>query len=401
MAKKRTKSPGKTRAKSSATTRVVVLGGGMVGSVIASDLAASRGMKVTVVDASKKALARCEARSPRKIKTRVADLSDEKELRKTIAEADLVVGALASRLGLRTLEIVLDEGRDYVDISFMPEDNLHLHELAKRRRVTAVVDMGVAPGMSNLLCGWATRKLKKCRRLEILVGGLPRNRHWPWEYKAGFAPSDVLEEYTRPVRVVEGGEIVWKEALTEPTLVDFEGIGTLETFLTDGLRSLADTLDVPDMVEKTMRYPGHIELMRVMRHLGLFRQDEVELPSGVRVSPLELTSHLLFPQWTFEDFEPDCTVMRITAEGDLGKVPTRLTWSLVDHLDSETGYTSMSRTTGFPAAVVARMIADGSLRKRGLFAPEQIAGEKGLLDRMMKELADRGVNYRAEAEAIE
>ena len=401
MAKKRTKSPGKTRAKSSATTRVVVLGGGMVGSVIASDLAASRGMKVTVVDASKKALARCEARSPRKIKTRVADLSDEKELRKTIAEADLVVGALASRLGLRTLEIVLDEGRDYVDISFMPEDNLHLHELAKRRRVTAVVDMGVAPGMSNLLCGWATRKLKKCRRLEILVGGLPRNRHWPWEYKAGFAPSDVLEEYTRPVRVVEGGEIVWKEALTEPTLVDFEGIGTLETFLTDGLRSLADTLDVPDMVEKTMRYPGHIELMRVMRHLGLFRQDEVELPSGVRVSPLELTSHLLFPQWTFEDFEPDCTVMRITAEGDLGKVPTRLTWSLVDHLDSETGYTSMSRTTGFPAAVVARMIADGSLRKRGLFAPEQITGEKGLLDRMMKELADRGVNYRAEAEAIE
>ena len=401
MAKKRTKSPGKTRAKSSATTRVVVLGGGMVGSVIASDLAASRGMKVTVVDSSRKALARCEARSPRKIKTRVADLSDEKVLRKTIADADLVVGALASRLGLRTLEIVLDEGRDYVDISFMPEDNLHLHDLAKRRRVTAVVDMGVAPGMSNLLCGWATRRLKRCRRLEILVGGLPRNRHWPWEYKAGFAPSDVLEEYTRPVRVVEGGRIVWKEALTEPTLVDFEGIGTLETFLTDGLRSLADTLDVPDMVEKTMRYPGHIELMRVMRHLGLFGEEEVELPSGVRVSPLELTSHLLFPQWTFEDFEPDCTVMRITAEGDLGKVPTRLTWSLVDHLDPETGYTSMSRTTGFPAAAVARMIADGSLRKRGLFAPEQIAGEKGLLDRMMKELADRGVNYRAEAEAIE
>ncbi len=401
MAKK-TKTAPKRRSKSSAaTTRVVVLGGGMVGSVIASDLSASRGMKVTVVDASAEALARCEARAARKIKTRVADLTDEAELRECIADADLVVGALASRLGLRTLEIVLDAGRDYVDISFMPEDNLHLHELAKRRRVTAVVDMGVAPGMSNLLCGWATRRLKTCRRLEILVGGLPRERHWPWEYKAGFAPSDVLEEYTRPVRVVEGGLIVWKEALTEPTLVDFDGVGTLETFLTDGLRSLADTLDVPDMVEKTMRYPGHIELMRVMRHLGLFGEEEVELPSGARVSPLELTSHLLFPQWTFEDLEPDCTVMRITAEGDLGKVPTRLTWNLVDHLDPETGFTSMSRTTGFPAAAIARMIADGSLRKRGLFAPEQIAGEKGLLERMMKELGRRGVHYRAEAEAIE
>ncbi len=401
MAKKKTKSPGKKRAKSSSSTRVVVLGGGMVGSVIASDLAATRGMKVMVADASKKALARCAARSPRRIATRMADLSDESALRKTIADADLVVGALSSRLGLRTLEIVLDEGRDYVDISFMPEDNLHLHDLAKRRRVTAVVDMGVAPGMSNLLCGWAARKLKRCRRLEILVGGLPRDRHWPWEYKAGFAPSDVLEEYTRPVRVVEGGRIVWKEALTEPTLVDFDGVGTLETFLTDGLRSLADTLDVPDMVEKTMRYPGHIELMRVMRHLGLFQEDEVELPSGVRVSPLELTSHLLFPQWTFEDFEPDCTVMRITAEGDLGKVPTRLTWDLVDHLDPKTGFTSMSRTTGFPAAAIARMIADGSLRKRGLFAPEQIAGEKGLLERIMKELATRGVHYRAQAESVE
>ena len=402
MAKKTTKSPGGKRTKGTRkTTRVVVLGGGMVGSVIASDLAASRGMKVTVADASKKALARCAARAPRKIATRLADLSDEHELRRTIADADLVVGALSSRLGLRTLEVVLDEGRNYVDISFMPEDNLHLHELAKRRRVTAVVDMGVAPGMSNLLCGWATRKLKRCRRLEILVGGLPRDRHWPWEYKAGFAPSDVLEEYTRPVRVVEGGRIVWKEALAEPTLVDFDGVGTLETFLTDGLRSLADTLDVPDMVEKTMRYPGHIELMRVMRHLGLFQEEEVELPSGTRVSPLELTSHLLFPQWTFEDFEPDCTVMRITAEGDLGKVPTRLTWDLVDHLDPETGFTSMSRTTGFPAAAIARMIADGTLRKRGLFAPEQIAGEKGLLERIMKELSTRGVHYRAQAESVE
>ena len=390
----------KTR-RSSSSTNVVVLGGGMVGSVIASDLAASRGLKVTVVDARPEALKRCAARASKKIATVEADLGDPEEVARQVHGADLVVGALSSAIGLQTLEAVIDAGRDYVDISFMPEDNRHLSDLAKRKRVTAVVDMGVAPGMSNLLCGWAARTLTRCDRLEILVGGLPRDRHWPWEYKAGFAPSDVLEEYTRPVRVVEHGRIVWKEALAEPELVDFDGVGTLEAFLTDGLRSLADTLKVPHMVEKTMRYPGHIELMRVMRHLGLFREDEIELPSGVKVKPLELTSHLLFPQWTFEDGEPDRTIMRVTAEGLLGKVPTRLSWDLVDTLDPGTNFTSMSRTTGFPAASIARMIADGSLRKRGVFAPEEIAGEKGLLDRVMKDMTARGVRYEAKVESLD
>jgi lysine 6-dehydrogenase len=119
------------------------------------------------------------------------------------------------------------------------------------------------------------------------------------------------------------------------------------------------------------------------------------------VKPLELTSHLLFPQWTFEDGEPDRTIMRVTAEGLLGKVPTRLSWDLVDALDPGTNFTSMSRTTGFPAASIARMIADGSLRKRGVFAPEEIAGEKGLLDRVMKDMTARGVRYEAKVESLD
>ncbi|NCF39285.1 MAG: saccharopine dehydrogenase, partial [Planctomycetia bacterium] len=329
------------------------------------------------------------------------DLADAGEIAKVIENADLVVGALPSGLGMNALETVIDVGRHYVDISFMSEDNLHLAERAKKKRISVVVDIGVAPGMSNMLCGYGARKLDRCDRLEILVGGLPRHRHWPWEYKASWSPGDVLEEYVRPVRVVEKGEIVWKEALAEPELVDFEGVGTLETFLTDGLRSLADTLDVPDMVEKTMRFPGHIELMRVMRHLGLFSADPVTLPDGTTVRPLDLTSHLLFPQWKFEKGEPDCTIMRITAEGMLGRIPTRMAWDLVDGLDPATGFSSMSRCTAFPAAAMARMIADGTFKRRGVFAPEQIANDKGLLDRMLKELKARGVEYRATVESID
>ena len=388
-------------------TQAVVLGTGMVGSVIAADLARTRGWRVRAFDASREALDRCVDRCerhgarPSAIETGEADLADTDVVAELVEPADIVIGAMPGRFGLATLETVIKAGRDYCDISFMPENPLDLHDFARRKGVTAVYDMGVAPGMCHLLSGLACRTLDDVERIEILVAGLPRHRHWPFEYKAGFSPSDVIEEYIRPSRVVENGRVVVKEALSEPELVDFEGLGTLEAFNTDGLRSLVDTLDVPNMVEKTMRYPGHIELMRVFRETGFFSEKEIELKDGTKVRPLDVTESLLFPKWTFEDMEPDVTVMRVTAEGVHGRVPTRMTWNLVDHLDPETGFTSMSRTTAFPAAVMARMIADGSFRRRGLFAPEQLAGHKGLVERMFKELKARGVRYDATVESMD
>ena len=388
-------------------TQAVVLGTGMVGSVIAADLARTRGWRVRAFDASREALDRCVDRCerhgarPSALETGEADLADTDVVAELVEPADIVIGAMPGRFGLATLETVIKAGRDYCDISFMPENPLDLHDFARRKGVTAVYDMGVAPGMCHLLSGLACRTLDDVERIEILVAGLPRHRHWPFEYKAGFSPSDVIEEYIRPSRVVENGRVVVKEALSEPELVDFEGLGTLEAFNTDGLRSLVDTLDVPNMVEKTMRYPGHIELMRVFRETGFFSEEEIELRDGTKVRPLDVTESLLFPKWTFEDMEPDVTVMRVTAEGVHGRVPTRMTWNLVDHLDPETGFTSMSRTTAFPAAVMARMIADGSFRRRGLFAPEQLAGHKGLVERMFKELKARGVRYDATVESMD
>ena len=127
------------------------------------------------------------------------------------------------------------------------------------------------------------------------MGGLPVERNWPWEYKAGFAPADVIEEYVRPARQVENGEVVVHEALSEPELVHFEGLGSLEAFHTDGLRSLTETLgDIPNIREKTLRYPGHIERMRALREAGFFSTEEIEV-KGVRIRPLDVTSALLFP----------------------------------------------------------------------------------------------------------
>jgi len=374
----------------------IVLGAGLVGSVIASDLASDGDFDVTVGDASDAALKKAATRahdSGAQIETVRADLSDADELTRVIAPHDVVVGALASRIGFRTLGTVIEAGKPYADISFMPENALELHDLAVERGVTCVVDCGVAPGMSNLLAAHSGSRMDSCERIEIMVGGLPRERRWPFQYKAGFSPADVIEEYTRPARYVEHGQVVIHEALSEPEMIDLPGVGTLEAFNTDGLRSLADTMTVPNMKEKTLRYPGHIELMRVFRETGLFGTDEIEV-NGVRVRPLDVVSTLMFPMWSYEDGEADLTVMRIVVEGDADGRGVCDTWDLLDVMDPRTGWTSMSRTTAFPCAIVARMLARAEIDRPGVNPPELIAPDPRIVDHILAEHRARGVEYR-------
>lgn len=379
--------------------KVVVLGAGMVGSVMACDLA--RDFDVTLADVSDTSLARATDRAARlglRIATRRADLSSANELTTLIAGFDLVIGALASRIGFATLRTVIESRRPYCDISFFPEDALELDDLARRLDTTAIVDCGVAPGMSNMIAGAEAARMDSPRSLAIYVGGLPRERHWPFQYKAGFAPGDVIEEYTRPTRLVEHGEIVVREALTEPESLAFPGLGTLEAVNTDGLRSLATTLRIPFMKEKTLRYPGHYELMRVFRETGFFRTDEV-LIGGVKVRPRDLTAALMFPKWTYGPGEEDLTVMRIIVEGEHAGRASRIQWDLVDFFDRATGATSMSRTTAFPCTIAARMLADGRVNRRGVLPPELLGQMPGVLDETIVQLAARGIRYTRREEA--
>jgi saccharopine dehydrogenase-like NADP-dependent oxidoreductase len=395
--------------------RAIVLGAGLVGSVMACDLAADDAFEVAIADVRPEALAAAARRIEsaaatgpgtasrgaygrgRAIRTIEADLADPAALRRTIEPFDIVLGALPSRIGLQSLRAVIEAGRNYCDICFMPEDALDLDAFARSHGVTAIVDCGVAPGMSNMIAGHAAACLQPCESIEILVGGLPRERRWPFQYKAGFSPHDVIEEYTRPSRIVEHGRVVVREALSEPELVDLPGVGTVEAFNTDGLRSLARTLRVPFMKEKTLRYPGHIELMRVFRATGLFSREPVEIPDarGGRASirPIDVISALMFPMWTYQPGEEDLTVMRISATGvDRGE-RVRLQWDLLDVFDSAAGATSMSRTTAFPCTILARFLARGELSRPGVVPPELLGAQPGLLDRVLRELASRGVRF--------
>jgi saccharopine dehydrogenase-like NADP-dependent oxidoreductase len=377
--------------------RVVVFGGGMVGSAIAADLRRRGGFDVTLCDRRPEALETAHDG----VHALAADLSDAAAVRRTAADFDLVVGALPSALGLQTLRAVIEAGRPYVDISFMPEDARRLAPLARERGVTAVVDCGVAPGLSNLVVGWAAAQLAACERVEIYVGGLPVERRWPFEYKAGFAPHDVIEEYVRPARLVEGGRVVVKPALSEPEQMDFPGVGTLEAFNTDGLRSLADTIGADTMIEKTLRYPGHVALVRALRETGFFSKEPLRVGEAL-VRPLDVTAAVLFPKWTFGPGEADLTVWRVIVTGrERDGRRQRYTWDLVDRYDPTAGLRSMSRTTAFPAVIVAGLVAHGRFRRPGVHPPEVLGAEPGLLDAVLAGLDARGVRVRAGVESLD
>ena len=181
---------------------VAVLGAGLVGSLVARDLAADGRWSVLSVDRSEHALGRL-AGIPN-LTTERADLGDAAEVARVASKVDVVVGAVPGFMGTRTVRAVLETGRPVSDISFSPEDPFDLAPVAKAKGVSAIVDCGVSPGLSGLAVGRAASRLDALDDVSIFVGGLPAERHWPFEYRSVFSPTDVIEEYTRPARVVEG-----------------------------------------------------------------------------------------------------------------------------------------------------------------------------------------------------
>lgn len=379
--------------------RAIVLGAGMVGSVIAADLAEDDEFDVSIADVRAEALHAARSRAAGRVEIIQVDLSDPAIVGETVAEFDLVLGALASPIGFQTLRAVIEAGKNFCDICFMGEDALELDELAKQRDVIAVVDCGVAPGMSNLLAGYGVTLLDRCEKIEIYVGGLPRDPQPPFFYKAAFSPHDVIEEYTRPARLVEDSRIVVREALSDVESIDLPGVGTLEAFNTDGLRSLIHTMDVPSMTEKTLRYPGHVQIMQAFRDAGLFSREPVTI-GDTKVRPLDVTSALLFPKWMYAEEEEDLTVMRTVVEGRKNGIACRHVWDLLDYYDRQTNTTSMSRTTAFPCAIVARLIASGQINQTGVIPPERLARQPDFVTSVLDELARRGVKFNQTVEKL-
>ncbi len=376
--------------------KVIILGAGLVGRPMALDLLGDGTYKIAVADLSKQALDQIEESGILKIRT---DLSEENELKALVTDYDLIVNAVPGSLGYRTLKWCVEEGKDVVDIAFYPEDPLEFDKLAKEKNVRVICDMGVAPGMSNLLAGYAVSQLDEVEKIAIYVGGLPKVRTKPWEYKAVFSPADVIEEYTRPARLIESGEIVTKPPLTEIELLEFDRIGTLEAFNSDGLRSLMFTLKAKHMKEKTLRYPGYAEKIRLLSDNGFFEKEEIEI-NGRQVSPLEMTSKLLFDQWKLQPGEVDLTVMRIIVEGKNEEENKRYTFDLYDEFDPVSSIHSMARTTGYSATMAVRMLLKDIYTTPGITVPEYLGKNRQIVDFILDGLKERGIVYKMRLEKI-
>jgi len=377
--------------------KILVLGAGRVGSAIAVDLAADRSLDVRVADRDPARLQQLE--NAYGLLGERIDLSLPSTVTRAAGEADAVVSAVPGFLGYRTLEAVLAAGRPAVDIAFFPEDPLTLDVAAKRAGVPAIVDCGVAPGMSNILVAHASSRLDETSSVSIYVGGLPETRVGPFEYRAVFSPIDVIEEYTRPARVVANGGVAVRDALSDLEILHFPGIGDLEAFTTDGLRTLTRTIHAPHMIEKTLRYPGHADKIKLLRDIGLFSRKPVDLDDGTSLRPIDLTTALLFPLWQLQPGERDMTVMRIQVEGLAAAQPVRYTYDLLDRFDDASGTTSMARTTGYAATMALRLLAEGRFDKPGVHPPETLGRRPECVDFLLKGLAERGITYRETIES--
>ena len=343
--------------------KIIVLGAGLVGRTIAREL--SNDYYVTSVDSN---TSRLKTLEDKKINTFAAYLSSPSEIKKVLDGYDLVIGALPGFMGFDTLKSVIEAGKNVVDISFFSEDPFLLDDLAKEKEVTAVVDCGVSPGLSNVILGYHNQRMQ-IENYKCIVGGLPFKRDWPFEYKAYFSPIDVIEEYIRPARVVIDGKIVEKPALSEPEIIHYENVGELEAFNTDGLRSLLKTMNIPIMIEKTLRFPGHIELMKVFREVGFFSEKEIEV-NGKIIKPIDLTAKLLFPFWSPDKGEKDFTILEFFIEGYENEKKSSHHYFIIDEFDPVENNSSMARTTGFTCCAISRYLLENDFKRKGICPPE-------------------------------
>jgi len=370
--------------------KVIVLGCGKIGSVMGGEFARCvPGAEVTMADIDE-ARARDAASHITGAGWTTIDTSDHGSLYDEVGGHDLALGALPGDYGYAALKAAVEAGVDMVDVSFTPEDPTRLDEAAKEKGVTVVPDCGVAPGLSNILVGYGASRLDTVEKAHVMVGGIPEEPVPPLGYTVTWSAEGLVDEYVRDVRIVEGGETVVVPALSGLEEMTFPGVGVLEAFYTDGLRTLADSLPgVDEMWEKTLRYPGHVEKVRLLRDLGFFSDEPVKV-KGRPVSPRLATARLLERSLWMPEVG-DLLAMQITVQGTAAGKQHGYVFRVLDRYDHEGGVSAMARTTGYTAAIVAGMLAKGEIGGDGVVPPERLGMDQEFTKRLLSELKKRGI----------
>ena len=372
--------------------RILVLGYGNIGSVLATDLAKSMpSIEIAIAGRHQdKAEEAATVINRENVTGFQLDAHTYHGLVDAMKKFDLVIGTLPGDVGYRSVKAAVDAKVDMVDVSYMPENPLTLNEDAIKADVTIVPDCGVAPGLSNVLVGRAVSKLDLVESIHVMVGGLPEEPVPHLRYIITWSVEGLIDEYTRKAKIVENGEVVEVEALTGLEEFEFPGVGKLEGFYTDGLRTLLHTVKgVKNMWEKTLRYPGHVEKIKLLKTLGFFDEHLIEVENA-RLPPRKVTIKLLEKKLRRPDIR-DILAMKVEVSGIAEGSGKCYVYHLLDRYDQKHQVTAMARTTAYPASILAQLIAQKAIEEKGVIPLEKLGVKEKIVNKILAELEKRQV----------
>ncbi len=387
--------------------KYAVLGASLMGRFAAKELLRSEpDARVTLLDLDEGMLEETggllarDAWVGQRLATARVDVQDIDQTGNALSGHDAAIGALPHACALDALKAAIHAGVSTVDlVGSKPELRRELDRSARDAGVLIVPGLGVAPGLSNVLVGRGVERLDQAHEAVIYVGGIPLEPTPPLQYQTVYSLVSMFNIFLRPAQIWKNGAWTTAQPLSGLEHLDFPPpIGTLEAFYTDGLASLVLTMPgrIRDSLEeKTLRYPGFADKVRLLNECGLLDTEPVRV-GEVEVAPRDLLLHQLAPRLRLGP-KGDILVMRVVVRGKRGGGPCTHVFELVDYQNPASGDTAMARTTGFPATIAARMMAGGTMTETGVrFAEELFSGALG--DQLVADLARRGVRITHESD---
>lgn len=372
--------------------KIIVLGCGNIGSVVARDLAESLpSAQIVIADMNKSRAEEAVSKISRdNVSWIQVDASNHRELVNTLKKFDLTVGTLPGPMGFQACKAAIVAKVDIVDVSYMPEDVMALDKAALKAKVCVVPDCGMSPGLGNILVGHAISRLDRVERVHMLNGGLPEKPVPPLGYVITWSVKDLIDMYSRRATIVKEGKVTRVKAMSGLEEIMFPGVGKLEAFYTDGLRTLLHTVkDAKDMWEKTLRYPGHSQKIKLLKNLGFFDEKAIEI-GNVKVSPQDLTARLLEKKLKISEVL-DIVAMLVNVTGIKNGRNVMYTYQMLDRYDKRHGVTAMARTTAYTTSVVAQLVAKKIVEEKGVIPPENLGMDDKLYKKLTSAMKKRGI----------
>jgi saccharopine dehydrogenase-like NADP-dependent oxidoreductase len=381
--------------------KILVLGCGNIGSVVAEDMGRSlSSAEIVIADANEDRAKEVASRiGMENVSSTRVDALNHDELVKTLRKFDLAVGALPGVIGYRVCKAAVEAGRDIVDVSYMPEDVMALHRDALEAEISVLPDCGMSPGLGSILAGHAASKLDRVESIHMLNGGLPEKPVPPLGYVITWSVHDLIDMYSRKVTIVRKGKAVDVQPTSGLEEINFPGVGRLEAFYTDGLRTMLYTIKgVRDMWEKTLRYPGHVEKIKLLKTLGFFDDKPLHV-EDIQISPRQVTAALFERKLKRRDI-PDIVAMLIEVTGSRNGKHVAYSYHVLDRYDALHQVTAMARTTAYTASVTAQLLAKKTIREKGVIPPEKLGMSEEFYKDYVRMMENRNVTIRESRNTI-